>query len=122
MGKRGPQDIVHAYLDAIEARDFARARTYLSDQNFSFRGPIASFDNADDFIVDTVKVGLILEGIERRKTFVDGNEVCDILNFRTRLSALTTTPVVQLATVANGKITSIEVFFDAHAYVKMFEP
>lgn len=121
MSADSPKDIIHRYLDAIEARDFACARTYLADEGFSFGSPIASFDSADKFIADIARVGLILEGIERRKTFSNGDDVCDILNFRTRLSSLTTTPVVQWATVKGGKITSIEVFFDAHAYVRMFE-
>lgn len=121
MSTPTPQEVVHAYLDALAARDFERARTYLADDGFSFRGPIASFDNADDFILDSSRVAPILEGIERRKTFVNGNEVCDILNFITRLSARITTPVVQWARVEHGKITSIEVFFDAQAYAKLFQ-
>ena len=121
MSTDTPKDIVHRYLDAIEARDFVRARMYLADKNFSFRSPIASFDDANQFVADIARVGQILEGIERRKTLTDGNDVCDILNFKTRLSTLATTPVVQWSTVKDGKITVIEVFFDAHAYVRMFE-
>ncbi len=121
MGSPSPQKIVHAYLDAIGARDFERAREYLSNEHFSFRGPIADFDSADRFIADASHVAPILEGIEWRKTFVDGDQVCDILIFITRFSALTRTSVVHWATVENGKINSIEVFFDTQAYTKLFE-
>lgn len=73
------------------------------------------------FIADIWRVGPILEGIERRKTFVDGHEVCDILGFKTRMAQLSTTPVVHWATVDGDKIVSIEVFFDATAYSRMFD-
>jgi len=121
MSKPTPQEIVHAYLDAIEARDFEHARTYLSDKHFTYRSPIAGFNDADAFIADIWRIGPILEGIERRKTFVDGNEVCDILDFKIRMAQLSTIPVVHWATVEGDEIASIEVFFDATAYSRMFE-
>ncbi|MFQ5935029.1 MAG: hypothetical protein ACE5LB_01285 [Acidiferrobacterales bacterium] len=121
MGNRTATEIVDAYLDALEGRDFDRARTYLSSESFSFRGPIASFNSADDFILYCTRVGPILEAIERRKTFVNGDEVCHILNFITRMSVRTTTPVVQWAQVERDKIIAIEVFFDAQAYARFFD-
>ena len=121
MGSPPPHDIVHAYLNAIGARDFERAREYLSNEHFTFRGPIANFDSADQFIADSSRVASILEGIEWRKTFVDGDQVCDILTFVTRFSVLTRTTVVHWATVEKGKISSIDVFFDARGYTKLFE-
>lgn len=121
MSKPTPQEVVHAYLDAIEARDFEHARTYLSDGHFTYRSPIAGFNDADAFIADIWRVGPILEGIDRRKTFVDGNEVCDILGFKIRMAQLSTIPVVHWAIVDGDKIVSIEVFFDATAYSRMFD-
>lgn len=121
MTPQSPQRVVEAYLDAIESRDFEHARSYLADRGFSYRSAISSFDDPDAFMADVWRVGPIMDGIERRRTFVDGEEVCSILNFRIRMDRLQVTPVVQLARVVDGKIVSIEAFFDASEYVKMFD-
>ena len=113
--------IVTAYLDALEDRDFERLRTCLSDTGFSYRSPVSMTDDADTFIILISRIGPILESIERVRTFVDGNDVCSILKFRTTMEALKEVSVVQLTTVANGKIVAMEVFFDASEYNKMFD-
>ncbi len=113
--------VVSAYLDALEDRDFERLRTCLADSGFFYRSPVSAADDADDYILIISRVGPILEGIERIKTFVDGNDVCSILKFRTTMEPLKEVQAVQLTTVAGGKIVTIEVFFDASEYNKMFD-
>ncbi len=120
MSQLTPEDTVAAFLDAIEARDFEAARKYLSDTRFTYSSPVSRTDNADTFIIIISRIGPILESIERRRTFTDGNEVCSILKYRTTMEAIEEVPVVQLATVLTGKITALEVFFDASEYNKMF--
>ena len=115
------EKIVTAYLDALEDRDFEQLRTFLSDTGFFYRSPVSMADNADDYIIIISRVGPILERIERVRTFVDGDDVCSILRFRTTMESLKEVPVVQLTSVANGKIVAIEVFFDASEYNKMFD-
>jgi hypothetical protein len=119
MSTQEPEAVVSAYLDALEARDFERVRTFLSDVDFSYRSPVSMDSNADAFIINISRIGPILEAIDRCKTFVDGNEVCSILKFRTTMEALREVPVVQLATVSAGKIIALEVFFDASEYNRM---
>ena len=121
MSESAAEKIVGAYLDALEGRDFEGLRTFLSDTGFSYRSPVSKADNADDYILIISRVGPILEKIERVRTFVDGDDVCTILRFRTTMETLKEVPVVQLTAVANGKIVAIEVFFDASEYNKMFE-
>lgn len=121
MGESEAEKTVAAYLDALEDRDFERLRSYLSDSGFSYRSPVSEADDADTCIIIISRVGPILEGIERVRTFVDGNDVCSILKFHTTMEAIREIPVVQLTTVAAGKIVSMEVFFDASAYNRMFD-
>lgn len=120
MSETSPQTIVSAYLDAVEARDFERARGYLSDKYFEYRSPILNSDNPDEFINNISPIGPILERIERRHTFVDGHHVCSILRFITSWSSPTPTDAVQWCQVKDGKIRRIETFFDARAYREMF--
>lgn len=116
-----PAEVVNAYLDAIAAGDFVRARRCLADQDFSNRSPISTFDNADAFIADISRVGAILERLERRKLFVDGNDVCVILDYVTYMEKRQVTPVVHWMRVVGGKITTIETFFDARIYEALFQ-
>jgi limonene-1,2-epoxide hydrolase len=121
MSRPSPESIVTAFIDAIEARDFECARGYLSDTQFSYRSPVSRTEDADTCITLVSRIGPILEGIERHRTFVDGSDVCSILHYRTTMEALKEVPVVQLATVEAGKIIALEVFFDASEYNKMLD-
>jgi hypothetical protein len=115
-----PEEIVHAYLNAIETRDFSLARHFLANRGFSYRSPVFDFDNADAFIAAISGVGPILERIDRRRTFVADNEVCSILTFVTSWSTPRSTDVVQWVTVEDDKIVAMETFFDGRAYREMF--
>ena len=121
MGNPAPAEVVDAYLGAIAARDFARARSWLADERFATRSPIASFTDADAYIADISRVGAILERMDRRRTFVDGEYVCAIVDYVTHMDQRQVSPVVHLMRVERGKIRSIESFFDARAYAEMFE-
>jgi hypothetical protein len=121
MTESAAESIVTAYLDALEGRDFEQLRTYLSDTGFSYRSPVSEANDADAFIIIISRVGPIIESIERVRTFVDGNDVCSILKFRTTMESLKEVPVVQLTSVADGKIVAMEVFFDASEYNRMFD-
>jgi limonene-1,2-epoxide hydrolase len=112
---------VAAYVQAIASRDFERARTFLADSGFSYFSPLSRHADADQFIADVSRVWPILEGIDVRRTFVDGDEVCSILDYRIRLSSLQVVPVAQLARVSVGRIVSLETFFDASDYRRMVE-
>ena len=122
MTTQSPEEVVNAMFDAFEARDFGRVRSFLSNNTFSYWSPIESFSNADDYIVTISRVGPILEGIERCKTFVDGNDVCSILKVHTTMNKPDAAPVAELITVVDGKITSMEAIFDATEYNRMIVP
>jgi limonene-1,2-epoxide hydrolase len=121
MNPGTPVEVVSAYLDAFEDRDFERARHYLSDTDFHYHSPVSDTSNADAFTINISRLGPILERIQRRKVFTQGNEVCVIMHLITTMEHLKDVPVVQLATVIDGKITDMEVFFDASEYNRMFD-
>jgi limonene-1,2-epoxide hydrolase len=114
-----PPHIVENYLKAFEHGDFDRVRSCLSDM-FTYKGPTARFSDPESFIENVWHVGQIIHHIEIRKTFVEGSEVCTIMNFHVHLDERRSVPVVQWAKVEDGKIRTIEVFFDASDYMAMF--
>lgn len=115
----GPAQVVETYLKAIEQGDFDAARSCLA-ASFSYQGPTASFNNPESFIENIWHVGQILHHIEIRKTFVEDNDVCTIMNFHVYLDERRSVPVVQWSKIEDGKIAAIEVFFDASDYIAMF--
>lgn len=112
--------VFSAFLDAFAARDFDGVRATLSDLKFNYRGPVDAHTSPDIFVIDIGRIGQILDGIDRRRIFIDGDEVCGILDFRIRINIVDITRVVLWAKVEQGKIVSLEAFFDATEYSEMF--
>jgi hypothetical protein len=117
----GTRALVDELLDAIERHDYERARGLLADEGFSYESPISSFTSADDFVQHFSLMAGILHKIERRRVFVDGQELCHILIFVTQLSDKESMKAVLWTRVAEGRIQRIEALFDTHWYRRMFE-
>ncbi len=122
MTARAPVEVVTSFLDAFQCGDFELARSFLSNERFSYRGPIDRFDSADEFIVDISRIGAILKRIELRRIFADGDEVCAIVTYVTTIEDIANTRAANWARVENERIVSIESFLDARAYARMFDP
>jgi hypothetical protein len=116
-----PRQLVDDYLKALIARDYERARALLADRQFQYASPTHTFDNADDFIEFSLYSSGVVDHIEQRKVFVDGNDVCHFLMLTIYLGDKRQTPVAQWAHVTNGRIQRLELLFDAHEYKNMFE-
>jgi hypothetical protein len=115
-----PRELVDAYIAALSAREYEQARGFLADRGFEYVSPIASFDDADDFMDYTMLMGGIVHSIRSRKAFVDGADVCHFLVFNTQIAERERTSVAQWSRVEGGRIRRIEVLFDAHQYKVMF--
>ena len=120
MTESTTEAVFSAFLDAFAARDFDGVRATLSDVKFNYRGPVDAHTSPDIFVIDIGRIGQILDGIDRRRIFIDGDEVCGILDFRIRINIVDITRVVLWAKVEQGKIVSLEAFFDATEYSEMF--
>lgn len=119
---KSTRDIINAFLDAVESRDFDRALSFLSTEGFSYHGPIDHFDDPSVFIQDISSIGTILKSIERRRVFIDRDEACVIATYHTTMEDLSATQVAHWIRLKDSKITSVESFFDVRAYARMFEP
>ena len=116
-----PRQLVEAYLRAIEEHMPERARGLLADTDFSYRSPIASFDDADAFVSYIAFSGGIVQRIRTRKVFVDGPDVCHFLEFHVQISNKVAVDLVQWARVRDDRIQRLELLFDAHPYRVMFD-
>lgn len=111
-----PLDIVNAYLEAAIAFDYARARTYLADEGFQYVTPLNQFQSADQFIAYAELASPIVQRVESRKVFVNGDDVCHIFNVTSQISEKRSDVLVLWANVQDGKIKTLEMIFDAHEY------
>lgn len=111
-------DVVQRYTQALGKGDFAAARRYLHD-NLSFHGPIDTFDKPEPLLESLQKLHPIVQRIDMKKLFVDGNDVCMLYDLVTNTPAGTSF-VAEWYHVAGDKIASIRVVFDARPFAAMF--
>jgi hypothetical protein len=98
--------------------DFATARKYLHD-NLSFRGPIDAFDRPEPYLQALEKLHKVVERVDMKKMFVDGNDVCLLYDLVTNTPAGTSF-VCEWMQVKGEKIAAIRVVFDARPFAAMF--
>ncbi len=113
-------EVVQGYTQALGKGDFASARRYLHD-NLSFHGPIDTFDKPEPYLESLKKLHAIVQRIDMKKFFVDGNDVCMLYDLVTNTPAGTSF-VAEWHHVKGEKIASIRVVFDARPFAAMFGP
>ena len=114
MVNTSPLEIVDRYFAAWTGQDFATARQLLHD-DLSFQGPLDTFHNADDYLNAIRRLASIVKTVEKRKVFVDGQDVCEIYDLVTNTLA-GMAPVAEWHQVKGDKIAMIRVFFDARPF------
>jgi ketosteroid isomerase-like protein len=106
------------FFAAWTGKDFSRARALLHD-DLSFQGPIDSFDDADAYVRAIEGLSQIVTGADKRKVFVDGDDVCVIYDLKT--APVPSAPTAEWYRVRDGRIASIQVFFDARPFAPLSE-
>jgi ketosteroid isomerase-like protein len=107
-----------SFFDAWTAKDFALARELLHD-DVSFQGPIDAFSDADSYIASLQQVSGIITGVDKRKVFTDGDDVCVIYDLKT--APVPSSRTCEWYQVRDGKIASVSVVFDARPFAALFE-
>ena len=85
-----PTIVARHFIQSIAAGEFAAARSYLDD-HVAFEGPFDSFDNAEAYLAALRRLHPSVAGVEIRKVFADGDDVCvlyDLKRFRLRMDGL----------------------------------
>jgi len=110
--------VAEGFFDAVASKDFARARSFLRD-DVSFTGPIDKFSDAESYLAALQQLSGIVEGVDRHKVFVDGDDVCVIYDLKTAVVPPSRT--CEWYRVRDGKIARVWVVFDARPFAAMFE-
>ena len=118
MTNASAREIVESYREALGKGDFATARSLMQD-NMTFEGPIDTFSKADDYLESNKKLASIIQRIDLKKVFVDGDDVCVLYDMVTNTPAGTAF-IAEWYQVKGGKIAYIRAVFDARPFAAMF--
>ena len=106
------------YFDHWSKKEYQASARYLDD-NLSFKGPIDTFNNSKDYLRAISRLGPIVVAVNKKRTFVDGKDMCFIYELVTNTPA-GTVPCAEWIHADQGKVKSIQVFFDARHFAAMF--
>jgi hypothetical protein len=105
-----PRKLAATYFSAWKDKDFATLRSILADE-VTFRGPLASLDDADACVKGLQGMSQIMTDIVIHHAFVDGPDVLTWFDLHTTVAP--PAPTANWSHVEDGKITAIRVTFDA---------
>ena len=86
--------------------------------DFTFTGPVASFDSADGYRAMAREAGAAVTSFEVRRQFVDGNTVCSIIDWEMAATGLGPLTSAELLEVEDGMIVRGELIYDAEGLRK----
>ena len=113
-----PLEVAQAFKAALGKGDFAAARKLMHD-DMTFQGPLDTFDRPEPYLEALKKLGPIVERIEVKKLFAEGEDVCILYDMVTR-SPAGTAFIAEWLKVKAGRIAAIRTVFDARPFAAMF--
>lgn len=102
--------VAATYFQAWKAKDWATLRSLLAD-DVSFDGPLASLEDADACLEGLQGLSKIMTDVVVHKVFVDGPDVLTWFDLHTTVAP--PAPTANWSHVEDGRITAIQVTFDA---------
>jgi limonene-1,2-epoxide hydrolase len=111
-------EIVESYRAALGTGDFATARTLMQD-NMTFQGPLDTFNTADQYLEASKRLASIIERIDIKRMFADGDDVCILYDMVTNTPAGTAF-IAEWYQVQDGKIVALRAVFDARPFAALF--
>jgi hypothetical protein len=118
MTNTSASEIVESYRVALSEGDFASARNLMQGKMI-FEGPLDTFNKADDYLEANKKLSSIIQRVDLKKVFVDGEDVCVLYEMVTNTPAGTAF-IAEWYQVRGGKIAYIRAVFDARPFAAMF--
>jgi SnoaL-like domain len=118
MAQTSASEVVENYRAALGRGDFTTARTLMQD-NMTFQGPLDTFNTADQYLEAARRLASIIQRIDVKKVFVDGDDVCVLYDMVTNTPAGTAF-IAEWYHVSGGKIADLRVVFDARPFAALF--
>lgn len=114
------QATANLYYDAWQTRAGDMSGVPLAD-DFTFTGPVASFDSPDGFRAMAAQAGAAVRSFTVRHQFTDGDLVCSVIDWEMAIlpGLLTAAEILQ---IKNGTIVRGELIYDAEDLRKALAP
>ena len=103
-------ETVKSYYEAVEGKDMSQLRELLAP-DFSFEGPMMTFDGADAF-VKFMENAPFEASHETIQMVSDGNSIAHVYVFRIAAPAIVEIPMCEIFDLGDGKINAVRLFFD----------
>ncbi|HEX6561275.1 MAG TPA: nuclear transport factor 2 family protein [Nitrososphaera sp.] len=117
--KRSAKQVVMSFVEALGNQDYKSARSFVND-SMSFRGPLASYDNAETYFKDMER--LRLPKFDIKKVFADGNDVCLLYDLNVGGNPPAAVFVCGWYRVGDdGKLSSLRVVFDPRPFLQQMQ-
>lgn len=104
------KDVVAKYQEAMGRGDWKGMRSHLRD-DLEFSGPLDSFHRADDYIAALQKLYPMVEGVDIKRIFAEGDDVAVLCDLKFK-PPMPTMYVVEWYQVKGDKIARVQVVFD----------
>jgi hypothetical protein len=111
-------EVIESYREALGRGDFSTARQLMHD-DMTFQGPLDTFTTADQYLEASKRLATIIQRIDVKKTFVDGDDVCVLYEMVTNTPAGTAF-IAEWYQVRGGKIVALRAVFDARPFAALF--
>ena len=111
-------EIVESYRAALGRGDFGAARQLMHD-DMTFQGPLDTFTTADQYLEASKRLATIIQRIDVKKMFVDGDDVCVLYDMVTNTPAGTAF-IAEWYQVKGGRIAALRAVFDARPFAALF--
>ena len=98
-----------AYSQSLRIKDLQKLREVLAE-DFTFKGPLMSFDSADAFVEAIGKMPFEAT-VEGSRFVADGNRVAHAFLWRMTAPAKADIPMCEFFEVSGAKIRSAELFY-----------
>ncbi len=118
MPSENASEIIQRYQMALGKGDFAAARVLMRD-DMRFQGPFDTFNSADEYLEAVKKLASIIQRIDLKKVFVDGEDVCVLYDMVTNTPAGTAF-IAEWYQITGGRIASLRAVFDARPFAALF--
>jgi SnoaL-like domain len=111
-------EVVQRFQGAMANDDWAGARKCLDD-HLAFSGPFEKLDRPEPYLESLKRLHGMVERVDMKHVFVDGNDVCMWYDLVTN-SPAGTALITEWHHVEGDKIQSIQVLFDARPFAPLF--
>jgi hypothetical protein len=115
------EDVAALYYDAWQHKAGDMSGVPLAE-DFSFVGPVASFDSALGYREMAAEAGRAVTSFSVRRQFVDGNTVCSIIDWAMAIPGTGPMTSAELLEVADGEIVRGELIYDAEPLRRAIAP